>query len=46
MIAVLTLIAISCQSKEKEQLILTLEKVNQLTLAYSPKKGYDEQKDK
>ena len=32
--------------KEKEQLILTLDKVNQLTLAYSPKKEYDEQKNK
>src|SRR6476661_5134316 len=31
-------------AKEKEQLILTLDKVNQLTLAYSPKKEYDEQK--
>ena len=30
--------------KEKEQLILTLDKVNHLTLAYSPKKEYDEQK--
>ena len=30
--------------KEKEQLIQTLEKVNKLTLAYSPKQ--DEQKDK
>lgn len=33
-------------TKEKEQLILTLDKVNQLTLAYSPKKEYDEQKNK
>lgn len=33
-------------AKEKEQLILTLDKVNQLTLAYSPKKEYDEQKNK
>ena len=32
--------------KEKEQLISTLEKVNQLTLAYSPIKNYDEQKNK
>ena len=33
-------------TKEKEQLILTLDKVNQLTLAYSPKKEYDEHKNK
>ena len=33
-------------TKEKEQLILTLDKVNQLTLAYSPKKEYDEQENK
>ncbi|MBY0543500.1 MAG: MarR family transcriptional regulator [Sphingobacteriaceae bacterium] len=33
-------------TKEKEQLILTLDKVNQLTLAYSPKNEYDEQKNK
>lgn len=32
--------------KEKEQLISTLEKVNQLTLAYSPIKNHDEQKNK
>jgi DNA-binding MarR family transcriptional regulator len=29
-------------AKEKEQLISILDKVNQLTLAYSPKKEYDE----
>lgn len=29
-------------TKEKEQLISILDKVNQLTLAYSPKKEYDE----
>lgn len=29
-------------AKEKELLISTLDKVNQLTLAYSPKKEYDE----
>ncbi|WP_199137816.1 MarR family winged helix-turn-helix transcriptional regulator [Pedobacter sp. ASV12] len=33
-------------AKEKEQLIATLSKVNQLTLAYSPVKDHDEQKDK
>ena len=33
-------------TKEKEQLLLTLDKVNQLTLAYSPKKEYDEQENK
>lgn len=33
-------------AKEKEQLILILDKVNQLTLAYSPKKEYDEQENK
>lgn len=32
--------------KEKEQLILTLDKVNQLTLAYSPIKDHDEQEHK
>lgn len=32
--------------KEKEQLISTLEKVNQLTLAYTPIKNHDEQKNK
>ena len=32
--------------KEKEQLISTLDKVNQLTLAYTPKKDHDEQKNK
>lgn len=33
-------------AKEKEQLILTLGKVNQLTLAYSQLKHHDEQKHK
>ena len=33
-------------AKEKEQLISTLDKVNQLTLAYTPKKDHDEQKNK
>ncbi len=32
--------------KEKDQLISTLEKVNQLTLAYTPIKNHDEQKNK